>query len=223
MNDTIGRADGSILNDSEMNDSEFTVGSLLEKVESYARSNGFADTLKAIEIMKKYHSGACRKGPEKAAYIVHPLTLAAQAISLGIGDDIVISACLLHDVLEDSDATADDLNVNADIIEAVELVSFDENTASTKEEAKRIYFEKIAENPIASIVKVLDRCNNISNMSKAFSCEKMKNYLEETYRYILPLIDKLEAAYADRNGAWFAVKYHMLAVLETIGVFVYNC
>ena len=51
------------------------------------------------------------------------------------------------------------------------------------------YYEKLSEDRIALMVKLLDRCNNISGMAAAFSIERMASYIIETEEHIYPLLN----------------------------------
>ena len=62
---------------------------------------------RAIIFATKAHSGTTRKGTN-VPYIVHPIEAAAIVSSM-TDDEEVIAAAVLHDVLEDTDATRDDL------------------------------------------------------------------------------------------------------------------
>lgn len=61
----------------------------------------------AIIFATKAHSGTTRKGTN-VPYIVHPIE-AASIVSAMTDDEEVIAAAVLHDVLEDTEATEDDL------------------------------------------------------------------------------------------------------------------
>src|SRR5699024_10919522 len=61
---------------------------------------------KAYEYAKEKHGDQLRKSGEP--YIIHPLQVAYTLATLGM-DDNTICAALLHDVLEDTDATYTDL------------------------------------------------------------------------------------------------------------------
>lgn len=61
----------------------------------------------AIIFATKAHSGTTRKGTN-VPYIVHPIEAAAIVSSM-TDDEEVIAAAVLHDVLEDTEATEDDL------------------------------------------------------------------------------------------------------------------
>lgn len=62
---------------------------------------------KAIIFAVNAHSGAVRKGTD-IPYIVHPLEAATIAASLTL-DREIIAAAVLHDVIEDTDATQEDI------------------------------------------------------------------------------------------------------------------
>lgn len=62
---------------------------------------------RAIIFATKAHSGTTRKGTN-VPYIVHPIEAAA-IVSAMTDDEEIIAAAVLHDVLEDTDATEDDL------------------------------------------------------------------------------------------------------------------
>lgn len=200
----------------ELHDAMFSVDNMYSKIREYARARKMSNTLKALRVMEKYHAGAVRKGVDRVPYTIHPLMLACHAFALGIADDVLVPACLLHDVLEDTEATAEDLEMPAEVVEAVELVSFDRYVAPTKEEAKAIYYEKIGKNPYASMVKLLDRCNNISTMATGFTRVKMADYVDETEEFVLPLLDKVKNEYDEYYDATFLLKYQMKSVLETL-------
>jgi len=200
----------------ELHDAMFSVNNMFKKIRDFARARQMQNTLKALRIMEKYHEGAYRKGAEKVPYIIHPLMISCHAFALDIADDILIPACLLHDVLEDTDATEKDLEMPVEVIEAVKLVSFDDSIADSKDNAKEIYYKKIGENRVAAMVKLLDRCNNISTMATGFTRVKMADYIDETEKYVMPLLDKVKYEYDEYYNATFLLKYQMLSVLETL-------
>ena len=86
----------------------------------------------------------------------------------------------------------------------------------TKEEAKKAYYAAIAGNAKACLVKILDRCNNVSTMAGTFRREKLIEYIAETEEYVLPLTEVLKNQYPQYAGITFMVKYHIVSVLETI-------
>ncbi len=68
--------------------------------------------------------GSTARGMEAFAYIVQPLNMACHALEMGIYDDAVIVAALLHDVREDCDIAPDKLPVSETVRRAVSLLTF---------------------------------------------------------------------------------------------------
>ncbi len=113
-------------------------------------------------------------------------------------------------------AVPDTINsVSERVQEAVRLLTFQTPEGLSKAEAKELYFREIRKDKIAAIVKVIDRCNNISTMAAAFSREKQIEYIDETERYVIPLLDFLKEEHLENHDAVYLIKYHMLSVLET--------
>ena len=76
------------------------------------------------------------------------------------------------------------------------------------------YYADIRKNPLACLIKCLDRVNNLSGMADGFSREKMKKYTAETDKYYPPLLDEIKKV-QEWNDAWWLLRYQMTALLET--------
>lgn len=202
----------------ELHDAMFSVDNMLRRVRMFAQARKMTETQKAIRIMLKYHDKAVRKSisGEAIPYIIHPLMMACHAFALGIDSDELIATVFLHDVVEDCDVTADELDINEEIRMAVKLLSKEKITGQSKEELNLSYYEGIRTNKIASIVKLLDRCNNVSTMATGFKPAKMIKYIEETEQYVLPLLEIVRNEYDDYYDAAFLLKYQLLSVIETL-------
>lgn len=202
----------------ELHDAMFSVENMLRRVRMYSQAKKMTETQKAIRIMLKYHEGAVRKSNsgEEIPYVIHPLMMACHAFALGIDTDELIATILLHDVVEDCDVTADELDVNEKIKAAVLLLSKKKVDGQSKEEANAAYYAGIRSNKTASIVKLIDRCNNVSTMATGFKPSKMVEYIEETEEYVLPLLDDVKHEYDDYYDAAFLLKYQLLSVMETL-------
>lgn len=136
---------------------------------------------RAIEIASKAHMGQTDKGGNP--YIDHPLAV-AQGVE-GIEFKIV---AILHDVLEDSAMTADELlmeGFSQKLVDAVCVLTHDKNDSMSYED----YICLVKKNPIARIVKIADINHNL-NLSRIPNptphdherCEKYRRalaYLQE--------------------------------------------
>lgn len=203
----------------EYRDRFFHEDDLFICLKEIAKKEGFVETDLALDYMKERHKGQFRKKAKhtttKVAYINHPLTMAYQAYSFQIKEDAILAAILLHDVVEDTGVTTSELPFSDEVKQLVDLVTFQKPEGMTKKQAKVIYFSKIKENPKASIIKLIDRCNNVSTMAASFTNERLVEYIEETENYILPLADLPERMDEYKNTV-FLLKYQIYSVLETI-------
>ncbi len=185
-------------------------------IKAFATARKLYQTVRVLPYIREKHDGQYRKGEDKVPYINHPLLMTCHALSLGMCEDDLLSATLLHDVCEDCDVPIDDLPVNEETKRAVALVTKDFEALEKSMDAVEEYYQAISEDKIASIVKLLDRCNNISGMAAAFDEKKMADYIKETETYIYPLMDKTSDNYPEYANQIFLIKYHMTSVVEAI-------
>ncbi|MBQ9968842.1 MAG: HD domain-containing protein [Oscillospiraceae bacterium] len=180
----------------------------------YASGAGMYETMKALAFAREKHCGQLRKSGDP--YIVHPLTMACDAVSMGIKDDVTVAAILLHDVCEDCGVSLAELPVSDAVKRAVELMTFQIMEGETKEIAKNRYYNMLATSREASMVKLIDRCHNVSSMAGTFSVEKLKAYIEETRQYVLPLLRRVKDLYPEEADILFVLKYHIVSVVDSI-------
>lgn len=180
----------------------------------FASGAGMKETLKALAFAREKHHGQFRKSGEP--YIVHPLMMACNAVSMGIKDDTVVATILLHDVCEDCGVGLAELPVNDTVKHAVDLMTFRVMDGETKEIAKNRYYNMLPQSREASLTKLIDRCHNVSSMAGTFSVEKLKSYIEETRHYVLPLLRKVKTQYPEESDILFVLKYHIVSVVDSI-------
>lgn len=193
-----------------LSDRLFNEDRMYTYVKTYASVKNLYQTSKVLPYARELHKGQVRKGKDKVPYIYHPLLIACHALALGLDDDNIVSAALLHDVCEDCGVAVDDLPVNDLTKEAVSLLTKDSSVD------KEQYYQLISQNPIATMVKLLDRCNNVSGMAAGFSKEKLVEYIKETESVVYPLLQKAKSEYPMYSNQVFLIKYHMTSVIEAI-------
>ena len=193
-----------------LSDRLFNEDRMYTYVKTYASVKNLYQTSKVLPYARELHKGQVRKGKDKVPYIYHPLLIACHALALGLDDDNIVSAALLHDVCEDCGVAVDDLPVNDLTKEAVSLLTKDSSID------KEQYYQLISQNPIATMVKLLDRCNNVSGMAAGFSKEKLVEYIKETESVVYPLLQKAKSEYPMYSNQVFLIKYHMTSVIEAI-------
>lgn len=149
---------------------------------------------KAYEIASKAHEGAKDKAGKD--YISHPLTVARSLVDYG---EKYVTAALLHDVVEDTDITIDDLKVffPEDVITALSLLTHEEHPCKSFEEAMMNYHEyvraiKNSGNDIAIKVKIADLTNNMDLSRIPNPTEKDFRRIEKKYKPAMEIMTKGE-------------------------------
>lgn len=192
-----------------LSDRLFDEGRMYTYIKTYASVKKLYQTAKVLPYARELHRGQLRKGKDKVPYIYHPLLISCHALALGLDDDNLISAALLHDVCEDCGVAADELPVNETTRTAVSLLT-------KSDDDDELYYAQISQNAVATMVKLLDRCNNISSMAVGFSKEKMVAYIKETEKWFYPLLQKAKYEFPMYSNQIFLIKYHMTSVIEVI-------
>lgn len=121
-------------------------------------------TFEAYEFAVYAHAGQ-KYGDEP--YVHHPARVAGR---LSESDEIGISVAYLHDVVEDTECTLDDLRLSfrPEIVEAVDAI--------TRREGEKYfdYIVRLSSNPIAKRVKIADLQENLSQGDLSLSTRYYK-------------------------------------------------
>jgi len=154
------------------------------------------DYVQAIQFVLEKHRGQKRIGGRP--YIVHPLAVGLLVSSL-TDDYYTISAAFLHDVLEDTNTTEDEIK---NIFGNTVLTFVKEVTNMPKIEVDdgrvEYYIKKMSfMSPEALLIKLADRLNNVSDLNRAYEPFK-SNYSAETIA-ILNGISSIEMEQVHRH------------------------
>ena len=158
----------------------------------------------AIAMASAAHSGVTRKSGEP--YIFHPYTVAYLLAASGMDDDCVIAG-LLHDTVEDTSMTVEEIenafgkNVALLVDGVTKLTEIREKTENeeicrklTREEKQATAIKKLltyAQNDSRIIIiKLFDRLHNMMTLD-AMAPEKQKRIAEETLNLYVPLAHRL--------------------------------
>lgn len=187
-------------------------------LKGFAHGANMSETLRALAYAREKHTGQMRKSGEP--YIVHPLTMACNAVSMGIRDDILVATILLHDVCEDCGVEVDELPVSEAVRQNVDLLTFRIMESESKEDAKKRYFRHLVDSREATLTKLIDRCHNVSSMAGTFSVEKTRAYIEETREYVLPLLKTAKTTFTNDSDMLFTLKYHIVSVIDSVDAMI---
>ena len=148
---------------------------------------------KAYTFAAEKHKNQKRKSGE--SYIIHPLNVAYILSNWGL-DTQTICAALLHDVVEDTDATYEDIekNFGEEVASLVEGVTKLSNLFKTVEEKKTKNYKKMfiaMEKDIRVIIlKLADRLHNVMTL-KYLRRDRQIAIAEETLELYAPIANKL--------------------------------
>ena len=155
-----------------------------------------ADILRAYRMAKTAHAGTRRKSGEP--YIFHPLAVALIAVKeVGLGPIAVISA-LLHDVVEDTDITLDELRMVfgervakiVDGVTKIDDVMVIQQAESTQAENYRKILLSMCNDAYVIFLKICDRLHNMRTLDSMRDTKKLIIASETSYLYI-PLAHRL--------------------------------
>lgn len=164
---------------------------------------------KAYLYAKAKHQNQKRKSGEP--YIIHPLNVAYIVAGMGL-DSSTISAALLHDVVEDTDAVYENIEklFSKEIAEIVEGVTKIAEAFSSAEERQAENYKKLfiaMEKDIRVILlKIADRLHNVKTL-KYLPREKQKYIAKETIDIYAPIANKLGMFEIKNELEKYAFKY----------------
>ena len=129
--------------------------------------NDIAKILGAASFAASKHKDQTRKG-NGHPYINHPLEVANLLPRVGgVEDDDVIIAGLLHDTVEDTDATFDELREKFGAAVAGYVREVTDDKSLPKAERKRLQVEHAPHlSPEAKQIKLADKISNISDVTE---------------------------------------------------------
>lgn len=180
-------------------------------IQTYAKAHKLVNTLKALPYAVQAHDDQFLKRSD-IPYISHPLNMVCHLLAMNIDDDAIIAATFLHDVIEDCYKTIDDLPVDDEVKELVNLLTNEKVNDSNRPTMLKEYYTNISNNPKASLIKIVDRCNKLTKMSWGLSRERIFRTIKETDIYILPLLDVIKNTEYD-NAKWL-LSYQINTTLD---------
>lgn len=177
-----------------MNDYKILYQKLIKKIKKYHPAKNFDIIDKAFKLAKEAHGDQKRKSGEP--YIIHPISVAIILADLEL-DLESITAGLLHDVIEDTKFSFEDLSniFNEEVALIVEGVTkLEKLTYSSKEELQaenyRKMFFAMANDIRIILIKIADRLHNMRTL-QFMREEKQIEIAQETLDIYAPLATRL--------------------------------
>lgn len=167
---------------------------LIKIIEKYMTKDEVAFVMKAYEYAKLMHKDQKRKSGEP--YIIHPVNVAIILADLDMDVETIVSA-LLHDVVEDTPATYDDIKemFSEDVAKIVDGVTklnklnYKSSEAFQAENLRKMILAMNNDIRVI-IVKLADRLHNLRTL-EYMNEEKRKQKAQETIEIYAPLAGRL--------------------------------
>lgn len=172
-----------------------------------------AEVIKAFQLSKKAHRG--QKRLDGVPFVIHPIRITIYLMTNDqVKDPNILSAALLHDVVEDTSVTQDDIskNFNKEISQLVDNLSEKNRPKSEKEKwaSKDKYYTSILnQDKTTQLIKSADILDNVRSWLEITNIKvakiKFPRWLHELETFFLPIAKNVnETTYKEikRHGEW---------------------
>jgi guanosine-3',5'-bis(diphosphate) 3'-pyrophosphohydrolase len=167
--------------------------------------------IRAVEFAAQKHRMQRRKDSDASPYINHPIALMhVLCLDGGVSDPLVLAAAALHDTIEDTETTEDELRTTFGEEIARIVVEMTDDKSLPKDERKRLQIEHAHRmSREGALVKLVDKICNLrdvaANPPLGWSLERQAEYFDWAKTVVdgLPrvsenLLAKFNVAYAAR-------------------------
>lgn len=186
--------EGKALVEQKSFNKEEALKEFMDYVHSYLGDDECEQIMKAFTLADKAHEGQFRASGEP--YIMHPLAVAEILAHLQI-DHITLIAALLHDVVEDTEYTKEDIEnlFGSEVAFLVDGVTkLNQFQYETKEDRQMENYRKMilamAKDVRVVVIKLGDRLHNMRTL-KHMRSDKQKRIAKETLEIFAPLAHRL--------------------------------
>ncbi len=190
----INTEEGQVIIEEGTFNKEKELQAFMDLVHSYLSDEECAQIMKAFELADKAHEGQTRASGEP--YIMHPLAVAEILANLQIDHETLIAA-LLHDVVEDTSYTKEDIEelFGSEVAFLVDGVTkLNQFQYVTKEDQQLENYRKMilamAKDVRVIVIKLGDRLHNMRTL-KYMRSDKQKHIAKETLEIFAPLSHRL--------------------------------
>jgi guanosine-3',5'-bis(diphosphate) 3'-pyrophosphohydrolase len=150
----------------------------------------YAALLRALTFAAAKHRDQRRKGNHQAPYINHPIEVAQLVATVGGCDDVaVLQAAILHDTIEDTDATPEEIEqaFGADVCALVLEMTDDMSLPSAKRKEEQLA-RALRLSDRAKLIKIADKIANVGDIARHpppdWTMERRRNYFNWTKQVV---------------------------------------
>lgn len=191
----VGHASNDISAPAHFTDPDVLYRQLMETVKNYHPSSDLSDIERAYEVARAAHKDQKRKSGEP--YIIHPICVGIILAELELDKETIIAG-LLHDVVEDTEVTSDELAdmfspevaLLVDGVTKLTQLNYSDDKIELQAENLRKMFLAMAKDIRVILIKLADRLHNMRTL-EYMKPEKQKIKARETMDIYSPIAQRL--------------------------------
>jgi len=158
----------------------------------------FSNVVRALAFASRKHSQQRRKDAAASPYINHPIALVSiLAVEAGINDQDTLCAALLHDTIEDTETSVEELieAFGRSVASLVQEVTDDKRLP--KAERKRLQVEfAVHLSPKARAVKLADKVANLRDVADSPPLKWSLSRRQEYFDWAKQVVDRIPEPHA---------------------------
>jgi GTP diphosphokinase / guanosine-3',5'-bis(diphosphate) 3'-diphosphatase len=122
--------------------------------------------LNALNYAAYKHRFQRRKGYEPVPYINHPIKVCSLLANCGVKDEVTLMAAILHDTLEDTDATTEEITGLFGAETTIIVLEMTDNMKLPSKERKALQIEKASKlDARTKLIKIADKACNVEDIT----------------------------------------------------------
>jgi len=175
--------------------------SLLQKAAK--ENNGISDKdidkiLNAVTYSAQCHQMQTRKNAKKTPYVSHPMTVAETVLTVGkVRDADVIIAALLHDTIDDTQATYEDIRSRfGSKVENIVRELTEDKTLSSAKRKKLQIIQAPNKSTGAAIICLSDQIFNLNNLLQDPPIDWTRERIDQYFQWVQSVVNHLPEANA---------------------------
>jgi GTP diphosphokinase / guanosine-3',5'-bis(diphosphate) 3'-diphosphatase len=161
------------------------------------RETPVALLVRATAFAADKHRNQRRKNAESSPYVNHPIALANLLVHAGVEDAIVLAAALLHDPLEDTATTVEELQTEFGSSIADTVVEVTDDKSLPKQKRKRLQVAHATQlSDRAKLVKLADKISNLRDLHSSPPATWSLARKREYFDWAKQVVDRLRGTHS---------------------------